>query len=233
MKSNKDYDKLDKDIMDGIAMHAEEFADKYPNSEDLAEVTYSKKHSRKMERMLKRHNSFFYGITATPKRVLATICVCVFVALNALIFSNTEVRAFISDFFLENFGEFGELYFHTETERLVDIETYYSPNYVPEGYEITLLEHTPSDLYIEYMNGDKYITYDQDLVAVESTHINTEASNIETIEINGNEALCIYDQRYEYYRIYWADGPYKYRLSGGDKEELVKMAESLEIHNFD
>lgn len=106
----------------------------------------------------------------------------------------------------------------------------YPLRYVPEGYSRQEPSYHPDSSYHElYLDGKgNMIQYDQNIAALCSLSIIYDGSTREKISINGIDAWLISDE--EINSIFFEDQEYLFTiLSTEPPEELIKMAESLEI----
>ncbi len=231
---NNDFGDLDDIIVQGISQFTEEWIATYPDPNELKDkYEFSDKCNKRMERMIKHHNSFFYRITRTSKMKVASILVLAFLAANVLLLTNDNAQASAREFFTKVFTEFTDIFFIADNE-LKEIEQYYAPSYIPEGYEIARIYDNPTEFGINYIDENENIaTYSQSLMVGTGLNADTENINneevIEEIEINNNTAILIYNK--VNYSLHWNDGIYRYTIVGKSQEEIIQIAQSLE--NFE
>ncbi len=231
-KNSKDFDELDDIIMQGITEFTEEWIDTYPDPHEIKdEYTFSDRHNKRMERMFEHHDSFFYLITRTPKKAIASSFIALILATSVIIATNSSAQAFATDFFTNIFKEFTDIFFVVENE-LEEIEEYYAPSYIPEGYEVDNIDKRKLEFGIEYKNdSDEIIIFDQALPIEFGVMADTEQlkedETLEEIKVNNEKAILIFNKLD--YHLYWNNKQYRFTLIGKEKDEIIKMAESLKI----
>ncbi len=119
------------------------------------------------------------------------------------------------------------------------IEEVYELTYNLDGYKLTSYSEDESGVSTCYKKGAHHVRLSQYLISSDDTLVNTENAIIETIDINGEEAIYI-DSSTEYddaQMLIWTYGGYEFYIdcqaSLGNrelsKEQLIQMAESIEI----
>lgn len=172
---------------------------------------------------------FFYKIATSAAVVLLAFNVSAVsvpgvkrVVLNFLTSSEkTHTRMNIND------GERSSANEETEQARYkIGVENEYRVTYLPEGFEIEREEKISGLLKIEYRNNNKCIFLQQTLESA-TINIDTEDSNVDYIDINGNNAFL--SQKDKVINIVWRVNEYFFSISseGIDKDELIKMAKSI------
>ncbi|HBT65677.1 MAG TPA: hypothetical protein DEB10_13555, partial [Ruminococcaceae bacterium] len=112
---------------------------------------------------------------------------------------------------------------------LTEIEEYFTPQYIPEGYVLKTREELNMAYLCEYVNDDgSDLIYNQMLFNESKMMIDTEGTVTEDIMINGIIGIFFNNKGYD--NIIWNDGVYIYYISGFSelgKDELLKFAESI------
>lgn len=121
------------------------------------------------------------------------------------------------------------------------IEEVYELTYKPEGYRQT--QHEVYEVFANtvYEKDKCDISFSQNVVGSCDRLVNTENATIETIEINGDEAIYI-DCSNEYGDVQiliWTYDGYEFWLTVGakpnerefSKEQVIEMAETIQIKN--
>ncbi len=119
------------------------------------------------------------------------------------------------------------------------IEEVYELTYNLDGYEQTLHEVTEYDVITIYYKGTHKIRFSQRLIGSDDMLVNTENAVIETIEINGEEAIYINNSNeYDYSLDFiWTYNGYEFHLAytslkGNEdftKEQLIEIARTIQI----
>ncbi len=119
------------------------------------------------------------------------------------------------------------------------IEEVYELTYNLDGYKLTNYSERESGVSTCYKKGTHLIKLSQCLINSDDTAFNTEDAVIETIDINGEEAIYM-DSTDEYgdsQSLIWTYDGYEFYIDceatvGNrefSKEQLIQMAESIEI----
>lgn len=123
---------------------------------------------------------------------------------------------------------------HTTGEAIQNAPTYIKnirkPTNLPEGIIEDIVTETSTQIIIDYYVADEYLcSFAQSVLKSNNKYIDTEAANIQHIQINGNDAAVIeYQSQNEMY-VFWSDGEYSYHLVSTEcsVEMLIKYAESV------
>lgn len=229
MKSKNDaLTEKDKNLIEAMQMFEKDWIATYPDELELAgKFTYSKRHTKRMNRMLKNHDSWFYCATCTPKRQIAAAILVVLISFNTVMLTSVEARAVVVNFFVTVYETFSDVLFPNDSAPTT-IEDYYEPSYVPEGYSVDLIDEGKIEFWIDYVNGNgEIISFVQGSLNKADLGVDTENTEFEIIAISGVEGIIVYNK--DYYSLHWSSGEYRFSLVGNNKDEIIKMAESLKI----
>ena len=114
------------------------------------------------------------------------------------------------------------------------IENVYYLSKIPEGYELYEFDPSSLSIYTTYVNPvtNRYFTFIQTVKEEYRSILNTEYSDFEELEINGNYALYLdgSDSDRLFGNIVWDNGDYILNISGDfTKDELIILVESAEF----
>lgn len=219
----------------------------------LGEKAYQKKKKREMKKMLREErwldfvekkesiqenlsDSWYRFSRTKPQK--AAILVCSMVGVLIMGTTTIALRSPLADFVTQMFDKssllkMNDFYYENENEPQ-DIETFYSPTYIPDGYELieeNIREGSYSLLYKnENKPGKKLVIY-QNFIK-HYNEIDTETINYETTEQNG---IKYYYLEYsnltlkETSTVIWFDSQYQFQIIGDfSLEELLKIADSMD-----
>lgn len=229
MKSKEEHlTERDNNLIEAVQMFEKEWISTYPDELTLAGTfTYSKKHMKRMKRMLNNYNSLFYRATCTPKRQIVAAIIAIIIGFNTVMISSVEAREFVHDFVIEVYEEFSNVTFSNDSAASEIVERY-EPRYVPTGYSVDVVENGNKAIYIDYINEDgEIISFEQALISESELGIDTENSEVESVMVNQTEGFIVFNK--DCYSLHWSDSEYRYNLIGIEKDEIIKMAESLKI----
>lgn len=182
---------------------------------------------RKINRIFQREKVMSYGRTVLiwMKRV----AVCAMVSIMVLLASCAAVRPLrekIVNAVVEWYTEYVAVSFEQETAESV----LQRPTYIPEGYSLIQENRLDDYIFIRYaaIDSDDIISFTCENSVDASTLYDHERHSMEQIEINGNHGLYMFGES-ESNILTWTENGYVYSIVGYCvKEELIKMAESLE-----
>lgn len=211
----------------------EAFNSEYANSAACEEHKFSSRHEHKMKRLFnqyersQRYSRFNAAHPSFRKRMTAALIA----ALIAVAFTSTAVGNTPRGFTTEVYPD------HTHIEAVygglapVKIEKVYEIANVPEGF--VMYTETIHELWVvrsyergEYgKEGYKHFLIEQSTREQYMSNVNTEYYELETLDINGSEALFI-DFDGSMYLVWQQDG-YIFTIHGSlPKEETIDLVKS-------
>lgn len=209
---------------------AREEAKDLPTPEECAHITFSAEFEQKMQRLINKEKKPYYYLINTVGKRVACVIVAVLLVLTSVTFGVKAIREAVIDFFVETFEKFSIVGFKDEDipSKLDYIETYYTPTYIPEGYELKKDEKILTYRRMRFMCGNGYIEFNQNTIQSVSTYIDTENCKTESIFVSGHKGF--YCDKDETTYLYWNDTDYSYYIYSDTtiaKTEIVKIAESI------
>ncbi|MCM1062205.1 MAG: DUF4367 domain-containing protein [Eubacterium sp.] len=157
----------------------------------------------------------------------------------AVIICAALLTGFMLVYFSKNF--YGTVYndntqlFAVNTENCpITIEYEYYISDLPDGFEMVEHDTSSFDVYTLYENTStgQCITFSQYVKQKFSPHYNTEHHDLVSVEINGDEGLCIdfSDNKHNMVILVWDNGDYILEIDGDlSKNSAVNLAKSTEI----
>ena len=194
----------------------------------------SKEREKKLRRLLRRagRSNQRHSLTTAGKAAAAVLIIAL-AGLAAVTIGADAIRSYFLNFILDE-GAPGTEYNFTvkETQSVEDYELYlsgqYEFGYVPEGYSLTDISTT------EHLAGYTYEKEDGSWFAVDISPlegnfgVDTENATIESLNINGYEAVYISNDRRN--SLVWYNSYNAFIMVGTiSKEEMIKIAENVEI----
>lgn len=223
-------DTADKKLKKAFQLYSIDFCENLPTDAELCSVTFSKDFERKMNKLLSQQKkAYYYFINSVGKRV-AIIFLALLLCLSVTTFSVKALREPVLKFITQ--------IFNTHTDVTITDETYpwaielekTQPQYIPEGFEITIDEDYEEACRIVYKNPQGIsINYSQQINGNSSVGVDTEGVEFESVYINSLEGI-MYKNKGEN-QIIFGNAEYYFFLRGKvPMEELIKMAESIPIN---
>lgn len=191
------------------------------------EHEFSQAFERKMKKLIKRRNKPYYHIINTAGKRIACIIVIIALSLTTAL----SVKAFrdaFCGFFIEIFEKFSVINSVDKHEEFTEIKDIYEITYDLSGYEIEFCQSDIISHSVLYRKDDIVIDYSQYPEGNYDMNINTEDTVIDTIEINGNEAI-FYKDNHGYSNIIWRQDGYVFYISSNImQDELIEIAKSVQ-----
>ena len=204
-----------------------EDAKDYDNTLALHKPNYSKNFRRKLKdiKISQKTNNIFMLIT---KRVAVFILVCI-LSFSAVLMVNAEVREKVFDWVIEVFEKFSIFIPQNidEDNNSVDL-TSLKINYIPTGFKLVDIHKGHNMLIYNYL-ADSNEEFDIKLFTSSGenkSYYDTEGIEIEEIIFKGSQAY-IWQTNEITYLIWYQDGVECHILGNLDKDEILKVAESI------
>lgn len=203
----------------------------FPQNPESVHV-FSKEFERKMRALIRqeKRSPFLKVFILQSKRVAVVVFSATLIAFTAVM----SIDALRVKFFkmVQNIFEKYSTISYEPVENTCIIETgfmEYEPTYIPSGYSLVNERVFTDSKHLTYKNSENDgIFFAQTLLEQADFDIDTEHAILQTIQINGEEAYYLPNETIEL--IIWDDGVYSFQVSAHlDKEELIKIAESIKI----
>ena len=196
------------------------------------DITFSPEFEEKMERLIKRRKKPFYYIFNTAAKRVACIIAALIIAMVSTVLSVDALRNGVKNFFVEAYEKFSTVFFDKDSSSPDTLEVYYSPSYIPDGYEQCRIKREAWLYSLEYSNEQDKIIFQQHRIRSDGETIDTEDAVTEEI---GN-GIYVFKPQVKIKTFMWSDGNYQFLIRAYDdisKEELLKMADSLKAENHE
>lgn len=238
--SERDVDKkLDELLDEAIPIY-----EKGKNEEKIEEISFSKEHEAKMEKMferIKRKEDFLDMAKVVTK--VAAVLVVAFVLLGTFEPSNSAWKKRITEFFVKDeetgylwvvYGDSGDSYelnFDTQkkTNRKYRITFF---DYLPSGYTLNIKSNNNINKYFQLKSDTKIISAkiskDTNMKALDTENTKSEKVTIDGINVNYyiKDNMCSYT---------WFKDDYLFRFYGKNVEddEMTKIIENINYDEID
>lgn len=219
--------------------------------QQLGEKAYHKKKKQEMKEFLKEEkkqdllekklflrkkleNYCYQFFNMRPKKVAVMFCsiVAAFLMIGT---TGIALRSPLADFATEIFDKssllkMNDFYYENKNEPQI-VDTFYSPTYIPDGYELETVENNNGFHHMLYKNkeGKEIIIY-QNFIKIYN-EIDTETTNYKTVEWNGIKYYYLDDSIKNSKKIIitWFDSQYQFQIYGHlPVDELLQIADSME-----
>ena len=190
---------------------------------------FSKKHIKKMTRMIRDQKKPYFKLICTSGRRAACIIITI-IALSASALSVRAIREAIFDFITKNFSDHTVITTESGTDsgypKTIEEEYYISE--LPEGFERMNYEKTRLSIDEMYIFKDDYIVLYQSTKDKYTENIDNNQTNYDYL-IDDNRKYIIASNDYDT-TIIWDDDKYVFTLrSNMNKETILKMCKSTKF----
>ena len=205
--------------------------DEYLSSlEDREPHVFSKKHEKKMAKLIKRQRKPYFNLICTAGRRAACIIVAVIV-FTATALSVKAVREAVFRFIKNTFSDHSVI--KTEGEdnssypETIEVEYYISD--LPEGFVQTQVNKADDMLTIVYTNGDRRLFFNQYTMSAFKIYVDNEHNHFDhntgpdgtvyEISTSKNNTMII-----------WNNEKYVFMITGNlNKDELMELCKSTKL----
>ena len=203
-----------------------EFSNMLPDG-DEDEHVFSADFEKKMQKLIKRRNKPYYRMINTFGKRIACIALIILVASSATILSVDALRNTVADFFVSTYEKFSSAQPVEDDIAPSTIKDIYEITYDLKEYEIYYEDNTEYRRNITYIKDDILINFSQYTKDAYDINVNTEGSEITTIDINNYEAVYFLDN-HNYNHLIFDNGEYIIYISSNiSKNALINIAESV------
>lgn len=202
-----------------------------PSEDELKNITFSFQFKEKMARLVKSQKKPYYYMINTAAKRVACIIIAFVAVLTTLTFSVKALREPVVDFFLKTYRRFSIIFFEEESipEGYHEVETFYAPTYVPEGFKQTDRLEGAFLFVTIYKRGNEMINFGQHVITRDGHYIDTEGAKTSYLR----DGKYLFIERNTDNSLVWDDddGMYYYILtvpSSLDIDEIFKIVDSIE-----
>lgn len=222
-------------IYEALDLYCIEFCKTLPTDEELSGITFSEEFERKMQKLINRQKKFYYYWFNTVGKRVAAIILVLLLSLTTITFSVKALREPVIRFIVETYKKFSNVMFvndKTEQDIIVDfVLEKVIPSYIPEKFTEESTFEDESGFQTVYISNDgsqsimvMQIVNDEAIVQANTENVvceNISVSNYPAIYYSnkGTNTIVISGEQY----IFTVEGTI-------EKEELIKIAESIKIN---
>ncbi len=224
------------DYMIANALKDVPISDIYDENFDSTPATIS----RKTDKYIKKLSKTMFCSPKPEKRRRRFAMRYVAVALIGASVLTVGTHAYRSKYsFTMGDAKMEEISIQPSADDKTSIEEVYELTYNLDGYKLTSYSERKSGVSTCYEKGTHLIDFSQCLISSDDRYVDTEDAIVQTIAINGEEAIYI-DPTDEYgdtQMLIWTYDGYEFFLLADtepgkrefSKEQVIEMAESIEI----
>ena len=204
---------------------SQELIDRHPEK-----IEFPPKHLKKMAKIISSSDRvrITRGLSNTQRRIIAVlVAAAMFIFGGLAVYANREA---IVEFVKTVFNGYSTVEYETDSDVPETIETEYTMEYVPEGFEKTDELCNDAGVWIQWINTDNaLISFDQMLINQSNMHLDNDHSVDDNITIE--ETIIYRTVSGNGFNAYsWSNGEYVFVISCTayiSEEEIIKMFESV------
>lgn len=189
--------------------------------------TFSKKFERRMQRLIRREQSFYFPLVRTPLRRVITILVTALVALTVMAMSVSAIRNAVIGFISDVFDTHTEVWVDSDEQAPETLEELYEITEIPEGFQLAYADVTDNMNESIYVNGKNYFYFRQYTKWSYIVNQDTENDDMQQITVNGCKGFLI-DYK-NGYCLTWDEGEYVFVIEVVLSEKDILNKESVEL----
>lgn len=220
------------------ACHVDNILAEYPPEAD-SDIAFSPEFDRKMKKLIARHNrkEVLKNIRKKTVRILPKAVIFLLILIGSFTIAVVSVEAWrvkALNIIMNTQNQYTSIQTKDENngqtkqidEQIPQDWSGYSPNYIPHGFKVDRTEKRETREIIYFANEQgQIIEFIRYLGRSTDLRIDTEGAAVQNILIHNSEALLA--EKQGLVTIVWTD-EYLFSLIGeADKEEMIKMAESI------
>ena len=207
----------------------EALTQEYENSiPDTEKHLFSPKFEKEMSRLIKRREKPYYKMINTFGKRAACFAVGILIASSLTIMNVEALREAFIKLVVNVFEKFSIVQSVDANGSPEIIEDIYKITYDMSEYSVDYEERNEIFYNIIYSNENIIVNYNQWIKSEYDILLNTENADIETIMINGHEAIYFCDN-HNYHTIIWDNNDYIISLSSNiGKTTLIEIANSVQ-----
>lgn len=226
------------------ACHAEDIANEMQAKDEIeAPITYPPELDSRIRRLISIYNvkESFRRLRETTARIFPKVAIFFFAFFIGFAIMVTSVEAFrvkVLNFIIDVGKEYTSIDLKEKKQDIPREDTLEmspewkgvnTPSYIPEGFEISKMESLSFTKIVNYINDNgQLIVFQQYDGENTNLRIDTESSVMEKILINDIEGFIV--KKDDRTTIIWHNNNLSFSLASDlDKDELIKMAQSIKV----
>ncbi len=219
-------------IYEAFDLYYKEYCKTLPTKEELSHIVIPDELEKKIQKLIAKERKFYYYWINTLGKRVAAIILAIILCLTTVTFSVKALREPFIRFIVETFEKFSNVIFvNDKSENDINVDLILekiNPTYIPNGCMEEATFDDAMGYQVIYSNGSETIMYMQAINKEGVLQVNTENVEYEEFNINGYDA--IYYSNKGTNTIVISGEKYIFTFESTiEKDELIKMAESIEI----
>ena len=212
------------------AVYDERFNEQMSSLDNREPHTFSKKHEKKMAKLIKRQRKPYFNLICTAGRRAACIIVAI-VVFSASALSVKAVREAVFKFITNIFSDHNvvEIENDSDTSYPETIQEEYYISDLPEGFVQSQVDKTDNTLFIVYSYGESRIIFEQHTLSTFKLNIDNEHNTFEGYTDPDGTVYKIATSK-DNTVIMWSNKEYVFIIDSNlNKEEALKLCRSTKL----
>lgn len=212
------------------AVYDERFNEQMSSLDNREPHTFSKKHEKKMAKLIKRQRKPYFNLICTAGRRAACIIVAI-VVFSASALSVKAVREAVFKFITNIFSDHNvvEIENDSDTSYPETIQEEYYISDLPEGFVQSQVDKTDNTLFIVYSYGESRIIFEQHTLSTFKLNIDNEHNTFEEYTDPDGTVYKIATSK-DNTVIMWSNKEYVFIIDSNlNKEEALKLCRSTKL----
>lgn len=194
-------------------------------------IVFSEAFEKSIQKLSKKRKSLAWQATKTVPRRIAVVFIAAIITF-CLMMSISAIRTPVVNFFVNVYESLSDLFFKAEEPIAANIEDFYSPSYLPDGYSEFANTQSKIRIVTVWKSETGRIILTQDVLNENHKFIDTEDSNYSELQID--EKTVYYILKNGQYSLVWIDNNYLFEIDCPEEiglNEIEKIIRSMEIIN--
>lgn len=214
------------------AVYDERFNEQMSSLDNREPHAFSKKHEKKMTKLIKRQRKPYFNLISSAGRRAACIIVAI-VVFSASALSVKAVREAVIKFITNAFADHNvvEIENNSDTSYPETIQEEYYISDLPEGFVQSQVDKTDKSFYIVYSYEERYIIFEQHTLSNFKLNIDNEHNHFEEYT-DPNGTVYKIATRKDITVIIWSIEDYVFSVESNlNKECTLNLCKSTKLKN--
>lgn len=211
--------------------YSQKLLSRLPDCEHLNDVVLSQRFEKRMNRLIKNQQRFYYPIINTTLKKVACFVVVGVAIISTVTACSNSTRKFFTSFIVQTKTDYAsQIYIKEDKSNAPQTIVLNLPKYVPDDFELVKSYVNDKNKHARsvYKKADS-TEYFQVIQNIKDSEVSTPAGSSKMIEeVKIGKYKAIYIDYTEYKNLMFVTKEYKYKVRGNiSKDELIKIAKSL------
>ncbi len=190
-------------------------------------IVFSESFEKNIQKLAKKRKSLAWQTTKTIPRRIAVVFIAAIITF-CLMMSISAIRTPIVNFFVNFYESFIDLFLGVEEPATANIEDFYSPSYIPDGYSEFTNTQSKIRIVTVWKSENGRIILTQDILNKSYKFIDNEDANYSKLQVD--EKSIYYILKNGQYSLVWIDNNYLFEIDCSEEiglNEIEKIIRSM------